>query len=173
MFELIKHTVCLQGTFLIGSFCAGLRGEEMPMLSLDATLKYYSVEQPKDPAVGKVFLEYHLIHIADVMRSGLKPRLWVGRTLGVYARLGVTSGWVFRGAKGRRQQPGHYEQYMIALIQWIQGKGTVEERLQPRDEDVLEVFGIGCSTRRGCETHATNVGISDMDIKRFVRWRAI
>jgi hypothetical protein len=62
---------------------------------------------------------------------------------------------------------------MIALIQRNQAKGAVEERLLPKDEDVLEVFGIGCSIRRGYATHDTNVGISDMDIKRLVRWRAI
>jgi hypothetical protein len=45
-------TVGLQGTFLIPGFCARLRGEEIPMLSLDATLKYYSMEHPKDPALN-------------------------------------------------------------------------------------------------------------------------
>jgi hypothetical protein len=77
----------------------------MPMLSLDAKLKYYSMEQPKDPSLVNFFLalrgrvkgealreECHLIPIDDVMRSSLKPRLWVGRMLEVYARLGVTSG---------------------------------------------------------------------------------
>jgi hypothetical protein len=32
---------------------------------------------------------------------------------------------------------------MIALIQQIQFNGTINERLLPIDEDVLEVFGIG------------------------------
>jgi hypothetical protein len=78
--------------------------------------------------------------------------------LEVYVRLGLSSGWVFWDAKGRRERPGHYEPYTIALIQWIQSKGTVEERLLPRDEDV-----------RGYNTHSTNFGIADMDIKRLVR----
>jgi hypothetical protein len=164
-------TVCLQRTFLIGGFCAGPRGEYIPILSLDAMLKYYSMDQPKDPALRNVFFSlrekvrgealneyFHLIPIADETRSVLKHRLWVGIILEVYARLGVRSGWVFRDAKGRRQQPGHSEPYMIALIQLIQAKGTVEERLLTRDaEYVLEVFGIGHSTRRGCATHATSV----------------
>jgi hypothetical protein len=60
----------------------------MSMLSLDATMKYYSMEQPKDPTLGNVFLalrrrvkgealneECHLIPIADVMRLGLKSQL--------------------------------------------------------------------------------------------------
>jgi hypothetical protein len=60
----------------------------------------------------------------------------------------VTSGWVFSDAKERRHQQGHSEPYMIAFIQRTQSDGTVEERLLPRDEDVIEDFGIGHSTRR-------------------------
>jgi hypothetical protein len=93
---------------LIGGFSAGLRGEEMTTLSLDATRKYYTMKQPKHPALGSVFIvlrgrmkgealngECHLIPIADVTHSGLKPQLWVGWMLEVYTRLGVSSGWVF------------------------------------------------------------------------------
>jgi hypothetical protein len=32
--------VSLHGIFFIAGFCGGLRGEEMPLLSLDATAKY-------------------------------------------------------------------------------------------------------------------------------------
>jgi hypothetical protein len=41
--------VCLEGMSFIAGFCGGLREEEMPLMSLDATRKYYSMEQPKDP----------------------------------------------------------------------------------------------------------------------------
>jgi hypothetical protein len=112
----------------------------MPILSLDTTLKYYSMDQPNNPSLRNIFLalrrrvkgealneECHVIPIADETRSGLKPWLWVGIMLEVYVKLGVTSGWVLRDAKGRRQRPGHYEPYMFALIQRIQAKRVVEE----------------------------------------------
>jgi hypothetical protein len=50
---------------------------------------------------------------------------------------------------------------------------TVADRLLPRDEDITVIHGVARSGRRGFATHATNVGISDADIKRLVRWRAI
>jgi hypothetical protein len=34
----------------------------------------------------------------------------------------------------------------------------------PRDEDVLEVYGSGRSTRQGYATHTTKIGILDADI---------
>jgi hypothetical protein len=41
--------VSLHGVFLIAGFCGGLRGEDLPLLSLDATSKYLSVSQPRSP----------------------------------------------------------------------------------------------------------------------------
>jgi hypothetical protein len=59
---------------------------------------------------------------------------------------------------------------MIALIQWIQSKGAVGKILLPRDDDVLDAFGIGRSTRHRYTIHSTNVGIVDLDITRLTRW---
>ena len=88
--------------FLLG-FCAGLRGEELPMMSLDAVRKYY--DKPQKAAMAHVMLglrgrikgEYrdkvcHLIPIAATTRSGLLPRLWVGHLVELYEEIGVTGG---------------------------------------------------------------------------------
>jgi hypothetical protein len=48
--------VSLHGMFLIDGLCAGLRGEELPLMSLDAMRRYYQVEQPTDPAIHHVCL---------------------------------------------------------------------------------------------------------------------
>jgi hypothetical protein len=34
-------------------------GEEMPMLSLDTSRKYYAMEQPNNPSLGNVFMRLH------------------------------------------------------------------------------------------------------------------
>jgi hypothetical protein len=46
--------VSLHGVLLICGFCAGLRGEEVPLISLDAVRRYYQVKQPDDPALRHV-----------------------------------------------------------------------------------------------------------------------
>jgi hypothetical protein len=106
-------TVCLEGVFLIAGLCVGHRGEEFPLMSLDVIRKYYLMEQPPDPQLANVFIglhgrvkgealheECHLVLITATARSGLQPRLWVGRAIKVYERMGIQSGWMFQHMKG-------------------------------------------------------------------------
>jgi hypothetical protein len=48
--------VSVRGIFFLAGFCGGLRGEEMPLLSLDATAKYLSVAQLRSPELANVCL---------------------------------------------------------------------------------------------------------------------
>jgi hypothetical protein len=105
--------VSLHGVFLIAGFCGGLRGEELPLMSLYATAKYLSVAQLRSPELENVYLALrgrvkgrsleeacHLVHIADVTASVLTPQLWVRRAVEAYANLGISNGWMFRNNKG-------------------------------------------------------------------------
>jgi hypothetical protein len=100
--------VSLHGIFFIAVFCGGLRGEEMQLLSLDATAKYLSVAQPRSTDLANVCLALrgrvkgealedacHLVPIAAITASGLTPRLWVRRAVQAYANLGIINGWMF------------------------------------------------------------------------------
>jgi hypothetical protein len=178
--------ISLHGIFFIAGFCGGLGGEEIPLLSLDATVKYLSVAQPRSPELKNVCLSLrgrvkgealeeacHLVPIAAITASGLTPHLWVRKTVEDYANLGITNGWMFRNKKGEAERMGFYEPYTFELIQRVQDAGVVAERFLPREEDITVSHGIARSGRRGYATHATNVGIADGDIKRLARWRAI
>jgi hypothetical protein len=48
--------VSLHGVFLIAGFCGGLRGEELPLMSLDAITKHLSVVQLRSPELANVCL---------------------------------------------------------------------------------------------------------------------
>jgi hypothetical protein len=48
--------VSLHGMFLIAGFCGGLRGEELPLMSIDAMAKYISVAQPKYSELANICL---------------------------------------------------------------------------------------------------------------------
>jgi hypothetical protein len=113
------------------------------------------------------------VPIAAVTASGLTPHLWVRRDMEAYANLGITNGWMFRNKKGEAERIIFYEPYMFELIQRAQDAGTVSERLLQRDEDITMSHGIARSGRRGYATHATNVGIADVDIQWLARWREI
>jgi hypothetical protein len=52
MLNVSLYIVCL-----VCGFCAGLRGEEIPLISVDAVRGYYQVKQPDDPALHHVSLD--------------------------------------------------------------------------------------------------------------------
>jgi hypothetical protein len=111
--------VSLHGVFLIAGFCGGLRGVELPLMSLDATAKYLSVAQPRSAELANVCLALrgrvkggsleeacHLVPIAAVTVSGLTPRLWVHRAAETYANLGISNGWIFRNKELEAERMG-------------------------------------------------------------------
>jgi hypothetical protein len=77
---------------------------------------------------------------------------------------------MFNDKKGDPECPHLYEPYMFELIQQMQAVCAVPERLIPRDKEVIGVYGIDLSGKLGYAMHVTNVGISDADIRRLVRW---
>jgi hypothetical protein len=178
--------LCLHAVFHIVSFVGGFRGEEMPMLSLDAIAKYLAYDQPKDPELAHVMIALrgrvkgerkaeacHLIPLVAVTKSGLCPKLWVERAVEAYARVGITHGWLFRDAKGAPSRQRDYEQMLFSLIEEVIESDTLPERILPKNTDVAAEYGISRSGRRGYTTHATNEAIPEADILRLARWRSV
>jgi hypothetical protein len=179
-------SVCLNAVFHIVSFVGGFRGEEMPMMSLDAIAKYLAYVPHPDPDLAHVMIALrgrvkgerkaeacHLIPIVAETRSGLKPKLWVERAVEAYRRLGITHGWMFRDSKGAPGRQKDYEPELFNLIETVIENESLPERLLPKDTVVHVEYGSGRSGRRGYATHATNEGISEKDIERLARWRSI
>jgi hypothetical protein len=182
--EVLK--LCLHAVFHIVGFVGGFRGEEMPMLSLDAIAKYLAYGQPTNPKLAHVMIALrgrvkgerkaeacHLVPIVAVTKSGLKPKLWVERAVEAYRRMGITKGWMFRDSKGAPSRQKEYEPLLFTLIQEVLENESLPERILPRNTVVQTEYGIGRTMRRGYATHATNEGISETDIQRLARWRMI
>jgi hypothetical protein len=121
--------VSLHGIFLIAGLYGGLRGEELPLLRLDAMAKYLSASQPRLHEQANVCLALrgrvngealeeacHLVPIAAVTAYGLTPRLWVHLLVEAYAHFGIMNGWMFQNKKGEAERMGFYEPYMFKLI---------------------------------------------------------
>jgi hypothetical protein len=91
--------------FIIFGFCAGLRGEELTMMSMDAMAKHFKKDQPMEGSLENMFLALlgqvkgdhsedacHLIPIAATTETWLKPILWVGWMIEACRLKGITSG---------------------------------------------------------------------------------
>jgi hypothetical protein len=120
--------------FIICRFCAGLRGEEIPMMSLGAMAKHYKKDQPVEESLSNVFAALraqlkgahsedacHLIMIAASTETGLNPRLCVGQTIEAYWLKWITRGWVFRNDSGALGQQSDYEPCFFCMVQDIHG----------------------------------------------------
>jgi hypothetical protein len=115
----------------------------------------------------------HLIPIAPVTKSGLKPRLWVARAVEACARLGITHGRMFRDPRGAAAKQKKCEPMLFSMIQEVINNESLPEHALPKATEVAVDHGIGRSGRRGCAAHATNENILDPDIKRLARWRSV
>jgi hypothetical protein len=168
-------------SFFMNGFCAGLRGEELPMLSLDAVVKY--LHEPQQVGLEHVTLalkgrikgeqveeQCHLIPVVAVTRSGLRPRTWMIRVVETYFTFHITSGWVYRDAKGAAARQGAFELELFEILREIQ---VHSPDLLSAEVDIPDVYGISRSFRRGYTTHSTNCNIADSDIKRLARWRGV
>jgi hypothetical protein len=178
--------VCLNAVFHAVSFVGGFRGEEMPVMSLDAIAKCLAYDPHPDPDLAHVMIALrgrvkgerkaeacHLTPIVAKTRSGLKPKLWVERAVEAYRRLGITHGWMFRDSRGAPGRQKDYEPALFELIETVIADESLPERLLPKATVMNEEHGSGRSGRRGHATHATNKGVLDKDVKRLARWRSM
>jgi hypothetical protein len=100
-----------EAAFYLIVFCGGLRGEEVPMANLAGILKYWEAGGlANSPHVtitllgrfkGEMGEQYHKLPLAAVTNSGLQPRMWVGRLLEEYSKMGIFNGPLFQDSNGQ------------------------------------------------------------------------
>ena len=101
--EELENTVI----FMLVAFAAGLRGEEVPMLSLEGLFTFWEeTRDEEDPFImlalkgcfmGEVDERWHLVPVSDHTRSALPIRSWMERAL--HRRVnkqGRVRGWFFQ-----------------------------------------------------------------------------
>ena len=106
--------------------------------------------------------------LAGETRSGLKPRLWVGRAISELANKGVTRGPLFRTPNGQPIRAGSMEPIFFARLEEVQ---EMRPDLIPEQVDVTDVYGVSRSFRRGSTTEAGNRGVPATVIELNNRWR--
>jgi hypothetical protein len=176
-----ERAVLFPALFSIITYCGGFRGEETPLMELSGTRKNYSesgrhkLSHVVVSLVGRFKNEIgehrHMLPLAAVTASGLKPRMWVGRMLEWYRKQGISSGPVFRNfEKGTAARANTYEYDILLELDTIQkeGRDIISETV-----DVFERYGVSRSFRRGSNTHAINQGVSKSDIDHNNRWSVV
>lgn len=168
-----KYEVAIEGAFYIISFCGGLRGEEVPLTNITGMRKWWSAGEDEGvtPHVVVALLgrfknevgeKYHLKPFATVTRSGLKPRLWIGRALEESQLKGFLSGPLFRDTKGFPMRARDMEDGFLERLERIQ---VTKPHLLSEQVNVSEEYGVSRSFRRGVTSEAINRGVTPEQIE--------
>jgi hypothetical protein len=173
--------VLFPALFSVVTFCGGFRGEETPLMELSGTERNFGASgRHRLPHVvvaltGRFKKEIgeldHMLPLAAVTKSGLKPREWIGRMLEWYKRRGITNGPVFRDFRtGEVVRANAYEYDILVELEEIQNAGgdVISETI-----DVFEQYGVSRSFRRGSNSQAINQDVSARDIDHNNRWSKI
>lgn len=172
--EELEDTVC----FMLIAFAAGLRGEEVPLLSMEGLLTFWEesrVEEDhhvmltlKGRFKGEIDERWHLVPVSDFTRSGLPLQLWMERAL--HCRVNLqrrNKGWFFQCRRGVRLKFGKYDPTFRSLINLAR---ETQEGLLP---EVVETgdFSLWRLPRQGAVLETTNQDVSEKVIELINRWR--
>jgi hypothetical protein len=174
-----QKRVTEMGTWLVGGFCTGLRGEEMLMLELAGTAKSLKhLENEKEPHFEMVVLgrtkgnrlsgaKFGIPCVAITEGTNLRPGKWIKRLVACLHGMGRRNGRLFE----RKLMPTklcEYEDDFFTVLERVQSTTNVIEN----DVDLREEGGILRTTRRGLSAHALNMGIDTNLLKAINRWRS-
>jgi len=170
----IEDTVC----FMLIAFGAGLRGEEVPLVSLEGLLTFWMLTRAepernmmiplKGRFKGEVDSRWHVVPISDQCRSNIPFRLWMERI--VYRRVtleGREKGWLFESQPDTRAKFGCYDPLFRSLIAKARDKNPM---LVPGVVEGMD-FSLWRSPRRGAVLETTNHGVDSKVIELINRWR--
>ena len=144
----VEDVVC----FMLLGFGSGLRGEEVPLVSLEGLLTFWKETREEEDSYMMITLKgrfkgelderWHIVPICDETRSGIPFRLWMERIM--YRRVtlqGRTLGWLFEEKPGKRAKFGLYQDIFRTLIEKVREE---DQKLVPSaGGDVgLQSFGI-------------------------------
>jgi hypothetical protein len=176
--------VLFPALFSVLAFCGALRGEEVPLMDLDATKEFTAsgLAHPEDSKKHAVIALHgrfknelgercHLMPLVPITNSGLMPAKWIGRMTDWYSELGVTRGPVFRGASG-----GRARQSQFGFSIWSRLTRVAEERPElfpDRRVNIMMDYSTRRSFRRGATTRAEILDLSETVTNLNNRWRSV
>jgi hypothetical protein len=167
--------------FMLIAFGAGLRGEEVPLVSLERLLSFWTETRTGAPGdrymvmtlsgrfKGEVDSRWHLVPISDQTHSNIPFRLWMERILARRVNHQLrTKGWLFETRAGVRAKFGKYDATFRSLVALARAKNS---RLVPQAIE-LEDFSLWRSPRRGAVLETTHRGVDSKVMELINRWRS-
>ncbi len=155
----MEDAVC----FTLIAFGTGLRGEEVPLVSLEGLLNFWmETRRGNDDEhmmmtlsgrfKGEVDLRWHMVPICNKTRSNIPFRLWMERIMRRRVNCQhCTKGWLFETKTGVRAKFGMYDPTFRSLVTLARATNSrlVANAIEPDD------FSLWRSPRRGAVLKTT------------------
>lgn len=166
--------------FCVIAFAGSFRGHEVFLVELDGLLRHLE-DGKRDTRPHVVVtllgrfktetgLHHHLTPLAAVTASGIQVRKWVDLLVALCRKEGRKNGPEFCNHRGEVLSPRVMEGIILDSIQRVKDD---RPELVGADVNVHEDYGISRSFRRGSNTRAQNVGVSEPDINAAHKWRDV
>ena len=166
------------GSYLTTSFCCSLRGPEGFMLDLHGLRQY--LRQGRDNAgipfvvvpllgrfKGEEHFRQHLLMSASKTASGLEPRKWLEALVGLHHQQGRDRGPAICDDEGFVVKQSMMNTAFLSCLEAVKEDSP---DLFPPDQGVSD-YDVDRSLRRGSDSRAKALGISQQDIDAMNRWR--
>ena len=163
--------------YVLTGFGAGLRGEEVPLLSLEGLLYFWvETKEEADPYImltlrgrfkGETGLRWHCLPLSDQTKSGIPHRRWLGRLMHRRViRQGRRTGLLLHREEGGKVRLSDFE----PAFQEAMGRLQEERPELFSVGTVLDNFSLKRSLRRGAIL-AVGDEVSDNVVNMMNRWR--
>lgn len=166
------------GAFLTMGFCCSLRGPEGFMLDLHGLRKFLGQgrDDASDPFVvipllgrfkGEEHFRQHLLVSASETASGLRPRKWLEALIGLHHQQGRVRGPAICDKDGFVVKQSVMNAAFLSCLETVREDSP---DLFPPGQSVPD-YDVDRSLRRGSDSRAKALGISQQDIDAMNRWR--
>lgn len=162
--------------FVVIGFCASLRGEEVPLVSIMGLLSFWRETLPKNFVMltlrgrfkGEDNLKWHLVPVVDETNSGIRVRRWVHRLLTLRLKEDkVKEGPLFADGNGKRAKMRDFNADFQQLVSVAMERSPNAFSSKADVED----FNLRRSMRRGSTTQSLNNKTPKDIINSMNRWR--
>ena len=171
-----KRKIANTITFAVIGFCASLRGEEVPLVSMKGLLTFWEETMERGFIMlalrglfkGENNLKWHLVPVVDVTSSGLRVRRWVHRLVSLRLKEdGVEEGPLFVNDDGKMAKMRDFNSTFQDFIRLAMDRtaGVFSSKVEVED------YNLRRSLRRGSTTQAHNNKTPVATIELINRWR--
>lgn len=173
-----RHKWVMAGSYFCICFVLSLRSPEGLMADLEGLIQYHDASSNDVivPLLGRFKGEHHakqhLLISCGTTGSGIRVKLWLARLMAVHSATGRSSGPAFVNPKGFQSSTSDMNDLFIeVLIEIYEDDPKLFGIDILEASDLTEKFNVFRSFRRGSESRAVAMKVSEADRYVVNRWK--